>query len=131
MWWIGLYNIEKVLPNNIHLVRKIDTNKTQVLHCKQMRQFTHHQPLLYIPFMPEKWKLDSEVSLKPMIYTPDQSSLNMKRQFPTPKTIIQRHPTHPKSAYILIYQPRKHGTHQELHMSVPEKIFPERMNYVT
>ena len=26
--WIGPYNIEKVLPSNIYLVRKIGTNKT-------------------------------------------------------------------------------------------------------
>ena len=30
--WIGPSRIEKVLPNNIYLVRKIGTNKTQVLH---------------------------------------------------------------------------------------------------
>ena len=30
--WIGPYIIEKVLPNNNYLVRKIGTNKTQILH---------------------------------------------------------------------------------------------------
>ena len=30
--WIGPYFIEKVLPNNKYLVRKIGTNKTQILH---------------------------------------------------------------------------------------------------
>ena len=38
--WIGPYIIEKVLPNNTYLVRKIGTNKTQVLHRMRMRQFT-------------------------------------------------------------------------------------------
>ena len=43
--WVGPYIIEKVLPNNNYLVRKIGTNKTQVLHRMRMRQFTprHHQ----------------------------------------------------------------------------------------
>ena len=30
--WIGPYNIEKVLPIKNYLVRKIGTNKTQILH---------------------------------------------------------------------------------------------------
>ena len=30
-WWIGPYIIEKVLPNNNYVVRKIGTNKTQIL----------------------------------------------------------------------------------------------------
>ena len=38
--WIGPYIIEKVLPNNNYLVRKIETNKTQVLHRMPMPQFT-------------------------------------------------------------------------------------------
>ena len=42
--WIGPYIIEKVLPNSIYLVRKIGTNKTQVLHRMRMRQFTPRQP---------------------------------------------------------------------------------------
>ena len=38
--WIGPYIIENVLPNNNYLVRKIGTDKTQVLHRMQMRQST-------------------------------------------------------------------------------------------
>ena len=30
--WIGPYILKKVLPNNNFLVRKIGTNKTQILH---------------------------------------------------------------------------------------------------
>ena len=37
---IGQYIIEKVFLNNNHLVRKIGTKKTQVLHRMQMRHFT-------------------------------------------------------------------------------------------
>ena len=43
-WWIGPYIIEKVLPMNNYLLRKIGTNKTQVLHRMRMRQFTLRQP---------------------------------------------------------------------------------------
>ena len=61
--WIGPYIIEKVLPNNNYLVRKIGTNKTQVLHRMKMRQFTLHQPPADIQVKPQEYKADPEVSL--------------------------------------------------------------------
>ena len=62
--WIGHYVIEKVLPNNNYLVRKIGTNKTQVLQRMQLRQFTPHQTPADIRIAPQEWKPDPEVSLK-------------------------------------------------------------------
>ena len=61
--WIGPYFIEKVLPNNNSLVRKIGTNKTQVLHRMRMRQFTLRQPPADITVKPQEYKSDPEVSL--------------------------------------------------------------------
>ena len=61
--WVGPYIFEKVLPNNNYLVRKIGTNKTQVLHRMRMRQFTPRQPPAYIPVKPQEYKSDPEVSL--------------------------------------------------------------------
>ena len=61
--WIGSYIIEKVLPNNKYLVRKIGTNKTQVLHRMRMRQFTPPQPPADITFKPQEYKTDPEMSL--------------------------------------------------------------------
>ena len=49
--WIGPYIIEKVLPNNNYLVRRSGTNKTQVLHRMQLRQFTTRQPLPDVQIM--------------------------------------------------------------------------------
>ena len=60
---IGPYIIEKVLPNNIYLVRNIGTNKTQVLHRMRMRQFTPGQPPADITVKPQEYKSDPEVSL--------------------------------------------------------------------
>ena len=62
--WIGPYIIEKVLPNNNYLVRKVGTTKTQVLHCMRMRQFTPSQPPADIRITPQNLKLDPDVSLK-------------------------------------------------------------------
>ena len=61
--WIGPYIIEKLLPNNNYLVRKIGTNKTQVLRRMRMRQFAPHQPPTDIPVKPQEYKSDPEVSL--------------------------------------------------------------------
>ena len=62
--WIGPYILEKVLPNNNYLVGKIGTNKKQVLHRMQMRQFTPRKPLPAIRITPQDWKFDPEVSIK-------------------------------------------------------------------
>ena len=61
--WMGPYIIEKVLPNNNNLVRKIGTNKTQVLRRMRMRQFTPRQPPVDIRVKPQVYKPDPEVSL--------------------------------------------------------------------
>ena len=61
--WIGPYTIEKLLPNNNYLVRKIGTNKTQMLHRMRMRQFTPRQPPADITVKPQEYKSDPEVSL--------------------------------------------------------------------
>ena len=59
--WIGPYIIEKVLPNNNYLVRKIGTNKTQILHRMRLRQFTPRQPPSDIPVTQREWQPDPEV----------------------------------------------------------------------
>ena len=38
--WIGPYAIEKVLPNENYILRKINSNKTQTLHRIQLRKYT-------------------------------------------------------------------------------------------
>ena len=36
--WIGHYLVEKFLPNNNYIVRKLNTNKTQILHRIRLRK---------------------------------------------------------------------------------------------
>ena len=62
--WIGPYIIEKVIPNNNYVVRKIGTNKTQILHRMRLRQFTPHQPIPDTPVTPREWQPDPEVIIK-------------------------------------------------------------------
>ena len=60
---MGPYIVEKVLPNNNYLVRKIGTAKTRVLHRMRMRQFTLRQPPADIRVNPHEYKPDPEVSI--------------------------------------------------------------------
>ena len=53
--WIGPYIIEKVLPSNNYLVRKIGTNNRQVLQRMRMRQFTPREPPDDIRIKPQKY----------------------------------------------------------------------------
>ena len=62
--WIGPFIIEEVLPNNNYLVRKIGTNKTQVLHQKRLRQFTPHQSIPERQITPREWKPDPDFLIK-------------------------------------------------------------------
>ena len=62
--WIGPYIIEKVLPNNNYLVRKIGTNKPQILHRMMLLQFTPRQPIPDTPVTPREWQPDPEVIIK-------------------------------------------------------------------
>ena len=61
--WMGPYIVEKVLPNKNYLVRKIGTDKTQVLHRMRMRQFTPRQPPADIRVNLHEYKPDPEVSI--------------------------------------------------------------------
>ena len=61
---MGPYITEKVLPNKNNLVRKIGTNKTQVLHRMRLRQFTPRQPIPDIQVTPRGWRQDTEVLLE-------------------------------------------------------------------
>ena len=62
--WIGPYIVEKVLPNKNYVVRKIGTNKTQILYRMKLRQFTPRQTKPYIPVTPREWQPDPEVIIK-------------------------------------------------------------------
>ena len=42
--WIGPYLVEKVLPNNNYIVRKLNTNKAQILHRIRLRKYNPEKP---------------------------------------------------------------------------------------
>ena len=62
--WIGPYFVEKALPNNNYLVRKLGTNKSQVLHRMRLCSFTPRQPIPDVQATAQQWKPDPEVIIK-------------------------------------------------------------------
>ena len=62
--WIGPYIIEKVLPSNNFVVRKIGTNKTQILHRMRLRQFTPRQLIPDTSVTPREWQPDPDFIIK-------------------------------------------------------------------
>ena len=43
--WVGPFIVQKVLPNENYIVRRINTNKTQILHRIRGKKFVPNQPL--------------------------------------------------------------------------------------
>ena len=43
--WIGPFIVQKVLPNENYIVRRLNTNKTQILHRIRLKRFVPNQPL--------------------------------------------------------------------------------------
>ena len=50
--WQGPYKVEKVLPNNIYIVRRLGTNKTQLLHRIRLRKSPLFRKPQKIPKIP-------------------------------------------------------------------------------
>ena len=43
--WVGPFVVQKVLPNENYKVRRVNTNKTQILHRIRLKKFVPNQPL--------------------------------------------------------------------------------------
>ena len=59
--WQGPYKVEKVLPNNNYIVRRLGTNKTQLLHRIRLRSFTPQAPLADIFVRESDWQKDDQM----------------------------------------------------------------------
>ena len=62
--WIGPYIVEKAFPNKKYLVRKLGTNKTQVLLYQRLRLFKPRQAIPDVQTTSQEWKPDPQVILK-------------------------------------------------------------------
>ena len=58
--WIGPYIVEKVLPNNNYIVRKLNTNKTQSLHRIRLRKCNPEKPPEEV-YSEAQWQTDDNI----------------------------------------------------------------------
>jgi len=58
--WIGPYLVEKVLPNNNYIVRKLNTNKTQILHRIRLRKYNPEKPP-EDTYQETQWQIDDNI----------------------------------------------------------------------
>ena len=58
--WVGPFVVQKVLPNENYIVRRINTNKTQSLHRIRLKKFVPNQPLEY-NFREQQLQPDEEI----------------------------------------------------------------------
>ena len=61
--WCGPYKVEKVLPNNNYIVRRLGTNKTQLLHRIRLRKFTPQAPLADTFVRETDWQKDDQMPI--------------------------------------------------------------------
>ena len=58
--WIGPFVVQKTLPNNNYIVRRLNTNKTQILHRIRLKKFDPNAPL-EDKYQEEKLQPDEEI----------------------------------------------------------------------
>ena len=58
--WIGPFVVQKTLPNNNYIVRRLNTNKTQILHRIRLKKFVPKTPL-EDQYKEEKLQPDEEI----------------------------------------------------------------------
>ena len=62
--WTGPYIVVKTLPNNNYLIRKLQTNFTQILHRIRLRPFASSHKLPDITVPPKDIQQDTEVAIQ-------------------------------------------------------------------
>ena len=67
--WIGPYLVEKVLPNNNYIVRKLNTNKTQILFRFRLRKYNLENNYLETTIRKLNGRLTITSLSNKMIYT--------------------------------------------------------------
>ena len=85
--WTGLYIVVKILPNNNLLIRKLQTNLTQILHRIRLRPFASTLKLPDISTSPKDFQQNNEVAIQ----HDDLYALVWQE-------LYQKDPTHPENS---------------------------------
>ena len=62
--WTCAFYVEKLLPNNKYLIRKVETDKTRVIHRMILRSFTPREPILDVKTLSQELNSDPEVVIE-------------------------------------------------------------------
>ena len=60
--WVGLYIVQKTLPNDNYIIRKINTNKTQILHRIRLKKFIPTKPITD-SYQNEQLQQDNDITI--------------------------------------------------------------------
>ena len=60
--WVGPYIVQKVLPIDNYIIRRLNTNKTQILHRIRLKKFVPNKPL-EDGYQNEKLQADEEINI--------------------------------------------------------------------
>ena len=71
--WIGPSLVEKVLPNRIYLVRKLNNNQTQILHQIRLRKYNPETP-------PEDNSQEAQWQVDDNIVVPQDDLLTLEKK---------------------------------------------------
>ena len=66
--WVGPYKVEKVLPNNNYIVRRLGTNKTQLLHRIRLRIYIPQAPLADTFVRETEWQKEDTIIAQDDLY---------------------------------------------------------------
>ena len=66
--WVGPYKVEKVLPNNNYIVRRLGTNKTQLLHRIRLRIYIPQAPLADNFVRETEWQKEDTIIAQDDLY---------------------------------------------------------------
>ena len=66
--WVGPYKVERILPNNNYIVRRLGTNKTQLLHRIRLRIYILQAPLADNFVRETDWQKENTVIAQDDLY---------------------------------------------------------------
>ena len=113
------------------MVRKIGTNKTQILQRMRLRNLHPNNQYLTYQSQHANGNQTRKSPLNTMTNTPEHGSVNMTRQYSTVIATICYHLIHLKSQFDLEKQLMKRGVLQEPYKRTTQTFSPTRTKWVT
>ena len=97
--WVGPYKVEKVLPNNNYIVRRLSRNKTQLLHRIRLRIYIPQAPLADNFVKETDWQKEDTVIAQDDLYARTWDTNFGSSPFDS------EHETNDQQKDIVVYEP--------------------------